>query len=141
MPLVAAFIALSLNAILSFVGVRTLGVSGPAWANVAATWLSTGYTLWAIRQSVGVRWSSIFPFRSYLRTLAVAVVAALPAVAISSLDLPPWLTVLAGVGSYVGVYVYLCQASALMKTGDREFLRGVVRLHFLRPAARQGATS
>jgi O-antigen/teichoic acid export membrane protein len=139
-PFVAALIALSLNATLSLVAVRTVGLSGPAWANVASICISTVYTLWAIRRSLGVPWSRLFPLRSYLQTLGVASAALLPAAGVLMLELPAWLTVLAGALVYLVAYVYLGQASALIGAEDRAFLRGVVKLRFLLPRTRAEVT-
>ena len=137
-PLVAAALALSINALLSWVGVRTLGLSGPALANVTSIYLSTVYTLWAIRRSLGVHWSRLLPLRAYLQTLGVALLAAIPAAGVLSLALPAWVTVTAGATLYLFSYVGLCQASALMRAEDRAFLVGLVRLQFLRSPILRG---
>lgn len=131
-PLVAAGLALALNALLSWLAVRSLGLSGPAIANVTSIYLSTLYTLWAIRRSLSVPWSRLLPLRSYLRTLGVALVAALPAAGVLSVGLPAGVTIVAGTLSYFLTYVALCRASAVMLAEDRAFLVGLLRLEFLR---------
>lgn len=131
-PLVAALIALALNALLSWVGVRTLGLSGPAVANVTSIYLSTAYTLWAIRRSFDVPWSRLLPMKSYLQTLGVALAAALPAASVLPMALPAWVTVVTGGILYFLTYICLCQASALMQAEDRAFVRGLLGLRFLR---------
>jgi O-antigen/teichoic acid export membrane protein len=140
-PLIAALIALGLNAVLSLLAVRMLGLSGPALANVTSIALSTVYTLWAIRRRLGVAWSTLLPSRAYLRALGIALISALPASAVLLLHLPAALTLVAGALCYLVVYLYLCQAASLLTAEDRAFVREIFQLRFLSPAAGQGAIS
>jgi O-antigen/teichoic acid export membrane protein len=131
-PLIAAGIALGFNAVLSIVFVQVLGLIGPAVANVTAIALSTIYTMHGIRSSLGVPWRELFPFGRYARTLGVALVAALPGLAVLwFLDLTALPTVLLGVTLHVATYVGLARAASLMTADDIGFLRSLLRLEFL----------
>jgi peptidoglycan biosynthesis protein MviN/MurJ (putative lipid II flippase) len=138
-PLIAALIALFANAVLSTVAVRTVGLSGPALANVTAIAISTVYTLWAIRTRLAVPWGRLFPLGRYLRTLGAAGVSVLPACSILLFDFPAWVTVLAAAVVYLAVYGAVCHAGDLINSEDRSFLRGIFNLGIVARPARPGA--
>ena len=131
-PFVAASIAMTFNVALSFVFVHTLGMIGPAVANVVAIYLSTIYTLHAIRVALGVSWREMFPLRRYLATLGLATLAGVVALAVLVPRLPPLVTMIAGALVLLGVFAALASATGLLTASDWRFVDGVVRLRFLR---------
>jgi len=138
-PLVAAVIAICLTAGLSLLLYGPLGTVGPAIARVAALYASTLCSMIAVRSALGVPWREIWPYRFYFKTLVVAAVAAVPALAVFAFRLEPAFALLAGVLIYCPVYFLLAAATGVIGPEDRAFLWSLLRVDFLRSSRDESA--
>ena len=115
------------NATLSVPLVMWLGVAGPPLASLLANMFTWWYALDCIRRSLKIGFFQSFPFAFYLRTLAVAMVATLPALVLKfmwSLPAAAAFPTLALV--YLLTYLMLARLSGVVGQEDwRRMLRAL----------------
>jgi O-antigen/teichoic acid export membrane protein len=96
-----------------------LGVAGPPTTTLVASVATWFYLLHRIRLSLSVDFSEVFPFGFYLRTLAVAFLAALPVVALDAAVDSTYALELAGkIALYMLSYFVVSNASGIAKRED-----------------------
>jgi O-antigen/teichoic acid export membrane protein len=118
-----------INGLLSVPLVMWLGVAGPPLASLLANMFTWWYALDCIRRSLKIGFFQSFPFAFYLRTLAVAAVAALPALVLKyawSLPAAAAFPVLALV--YLLTYLMLARFSGVVGQEDWQRMLRALRL-------------
>lgn len=130
-PLVSQTVALATIVILNLILCPTLGFLGPAVAKVAGEYAAALYVISAVKQTLGVHWHEIWPFRRYFKTLIVATIALIPAIFVLVLEADAVSTLAIALPTYILSFVVLARSTSLLGIAELEFLRGLARLEFL----------
>lgn len=77
-----AIFQIIINVSLSIFLVRSMSIAGPPTATLIAAFVTWVYLLLKIRRAVNVRFLDVFPFKFYLKTLLVSIVAGIPVLVI-----------------------------------------------------------
>ncbi|MFQ5651135.1 MAG: oligosaccharide flippase family protein [bacterium] len=116
-----------LNVVLSIPLCMVMGVAGPPIATVVASFVTWFYLLVKIKQALEVEFRHVFPFGSYLKTLLVACVAALPALFLDRwLHAGPAVALAAKSTTYVASYLTVALATGVCQKTDLKFLASLV---------------
>lgn len=131
-PLVAAVIVLAINAPLSYVLAKALGMVGPALATVIAVYASAGYTLEALRRELQVGWGELFPWRAYGTMLAIAAVSLAPALAVAWPGAASPARLVCAAALYLGAFIGGGVVTGVVGRPELSYVRDVVTARFLK---------
>lgn len=125
----SAVATLLLNAGFSWLGLSLWGFAGPAIGiALAFVPMATAYCHY-IAKATGLRLSETFPLLEYLKLLALACLAGLPAWLFSRwVQLPALLSIAATAGIVLGIFVALGWLTGRITRADFEYLRQWVRV-------------
>ncbi|MCA9541292.1 MAG: polysaccharide biosynthesis C-terminal domain-containing protein, partial [Myxococcales bacterium] len=116
--LVAALVALGVNAGLNYPLYLAFGLVGPAAASVIAQLASIAVLLTTVRRELGIGWGAVFPWKAALRPLAVAAIAGVPLYFLGDHLTGNLLPFAVGLPVFAAVYLGLALALGLLGRAD-----------------------
>lgn len=118
-----ALVEICVNTALSLVLVRLVGMSGPAIATVASTYVEVFMFVRAIQGKLGVRVGRIFPFAHLFKVLGLSLVGGLASIAAYAVPAPTWMQLVLGTAIFGGVCGFL-----FWRSGDIALMFNLRRL-------------
>jgi O-antigen/teichoic acid export membrane protein len=114
-----------INAALSVPFVMWLGIAGPPLASLIANTFTWWYALDRIRRLLKIKFSEVFPFAFYGKSLVVAALAAVPVFILKmQIEMPAAVGFLVLTVAYLLVYLVLARATGIVEEEDwRRLLR------------------
>lgn len=130
--MIASVVGLVVNAALNYPLFLAFGLTGPAWASLAAQVVQIAMLLAVIRRHLGLGWGGVFPWWPVLRAAAVAVAAA-PVLWL----VVPWLDgdglrLAVGTPVYALAYVLLARVTGVLTADDLRYAARFVSLRLAR---------
>ncbi len=120
---ISAVLLLGSNIVLSIPLVMVMGIAGPPTATLLANLISWIYILTRIRKSLSIEFREVFPFGFYGKTLAVAVLSAVPVYLLGNAIETPLLIALVWKSlAYLGLYALTATLLGIVKKEDWRFI-------------------
>ncbi|MEM7679081.1 MAG: polysaccharide biosynthesis C-terminal domain-containing protein, partial [Myxococcota bacterium] len=137
----AAIVTLLSNLLLSIPALYWFGFDGPALGTAAAFIPMAAIYCYYIGRSLGVPMSRTFPVVDWLKVVAVATLAASPAIALkTTVVLHPFIALFVYALTLLILYIFLARVTNLMKAEDLDFAVRWVQLDFFRRRSRPSST-